>query len=132
MAAHSQPAARTVERHDARANQTLYTCPMHPEVQQLGPGTCPKCGMALEPKEVTGEEVNPELNDMTRRFLVSVALTVPMPSFMVSTLIPGDPLSRIVGANAAHWIQFALATPVILWGVGRFSSAPGFRSGTAA
>src|ERR1700745_1221708 len=52
-----------------------YACPMHPAVRQLGPGFCPKCGMALEPVEVTGEEVNPELRDMTRRFFVSVALT---------------------------------------------------------
>src|ERR1700752_2504582 len=54
-----------------------YTCPMHPEVRQLGPGSCPKCGMALEPREISVEEINPELVDMTRRFRISWALTVP-------------------------------------------------------
>jgi Cu+-exporting ATPase len=92
-----------------------YTCPMHPEVVRSAPGACPICGMALEPREVTGDEVNPELADMTRRFWASVALTVPILMFMVSDLLPGDPLIRRLGITVSRWIQFALATPVVLW-----------------
>jgi Cu+-exporting ATPase len=72
--------------------------------------------MALEPREVTGDEANPELVDMTRRFWTSIALTIPVLSFMVSELIPGDPLMGMVGMSASRWLQFALATPVVLWG----------------
>jgi Cu+-exporting ATPase len=72
--------------------------------------------MALEPRQVTGEEVNPELVDMTRRFWIGVALTVPILGFMISELIPGDPLLHAIGMRASQWIQFALASPVVLWG----------------
>jgi Cu+-exporting ATPase len=95
--------------------QTKYTCPMHPEIVRDEPGSCPICGMALEPLEVTGEEVNPELVDMTRRFWLSVALTIPILAFMVSGLFPLDPLTHLLGATPSRWIQFALATPVVLW-----------------
>jgi Cu+-exporting ATPase len=93
-----------------------YTCPMHPEVRQIGPGACPKCGMALEPREVTSDQVNPELVDMTRRFWTSVALTVPVLAFMISEFVPGDPLVHGIGMTLSRWIQFALATPAVLWG----------------
>ena len=86
--------------------QVEYTCPMHPEVRQPGPGACPKCGMALEPRVASGEEINPELVDMTRRFWISSALTLPLLLLMVSGI--DNPLTR--------WIEFALATPVALWG----------------
>lgn len=80
-----------------------YTCPMHPEIVQDGPGSCPKCGMALEPVDVSEEEeANPELADMQRRFWVSVALTAPLL------------LQMVVGA-VASWVEMALATPVVLW-----------------
>ncbi|HEU5021829.1 MAG TPA: heavy metal translocating P-type ATPase, partial [Bryobacteraceae bacterium] len=92
-----------------------YTCPMHPEIVRNGPGACPICGMALEPRQVTGESVNPELVDMTRRFRTGVALTIPILAFMVSDLFPRDPLTHLAGMAAARWIQFALATPVVLW-----------------
>lgn len=92
-----------------------YTCPMHPEVVRNGPGACPICGMALEPREVTGSEENPELTDMTRRFRTAVALTIPILAFMFSDLFPRDPLVHWFGMSAARWIQFALATPVVLW-----------------
>ena len=89
-----------------------YTCPMHPEVRQIGPGACPKCGMALEPVEISAEEEdNPELRDMTRRFWVSVALTVPVFAVAMADLLPGNPL----GQSAATWIEPILATPVVLW-----------------
>ncbi|HEX3684020.1 MAG TPA: heavy metal translocating P-type ATPase [Bryobacteraceae bacterium] len=86
-----------------------YTCPMHPEVRQKGPGACPKCGMALEPLEITGAEANPELEAMQRRFWISAALTIPLLVLMIFEMtgwaMPG-----------ARWVQLALATPVVLWG----------------
>jgi Cu+-exporting ATPase len=93
-----------------------YTCPMHPEIVRDKPGSCPICGMALEPREVTGDEVNPELVDMTQRFWVSVALTLPILALMVSDMIPGKPLQSLLGPSALLWVQFAFATPVVLWG----------------
>jgi Cu+-exporting ATPase len=100
--------------HAAPQQRTEYTCPMHPQIVRSEPGACPICGMALEPRTVTVDEENPELTDMQRRFWISVALTVPILAFMVSEIIPGMPLQRALGP-AAIWIQFALATPVVLW-----------------
>jgi Cu+-exporting ATPase len=97
-------------------SRTEYTCPMHPEIVRSEPGSCPICGMALEPREVQEEQVNPELAAMTRRFRTSVALTIPILAFMVSEIFPHDPLMHLTGSSAARWIQFALATPVVLWG----------------
>ena len=92
-----------------------YTCPMHPEVRQIGPGSCPLCGMALEPVVMTAEEpANEELADMTRRFRVSVALTVPVVLTAMSEMVPG--LAHVVPAGVRSWIQLLLATPVVLWG----------------
>ena len=85
-----------------------YTCPMHPEVVQVGPGTCPICGMALEPKEIQlGEAENPELPDMQKRFWVSVALSLPLLIMSMAMLGPD---------GTRNWIELALATPVVLWG----------------
>ena len=93
-----------------------YTCPMHPEIRQKGPGSCPICGMALERVNVTlDEQPNEELEDMTRRFWWSLALTVPILGFMVAEFLPGDLLHRLP-AGWRNWIEFALATPVVLWG----------------
>ncbi len=98
--------------------QTIeYTCPMHPQIVRDQPGNCPICGMALEPRTVSLEdEANPELVDMTRRFWVGVVLTVPLLLIAMSDLIPGNPLGRIASMRVLGWIQFALATPVVLWG----------------
>ncbi len=93
---------------------TIYTCPMHPEIRQVGPGSCPICGMALEPETVTADSgPNPELADMTRRFWVAVALSLPVFAlemgshlFNLHVLMPGQ---------LSNWVQFALATPVVLW-----------------
>ena len=102
-----------------------YTCPMHPEVRQRGPGSCPICGMALEPVEASlEEEPNHELLDMSRRFWWSLALTAPILAFMVSEFLPGQPpaLNEVEGMRhaipmrAATWIELVLATPVVLWG----------------
>src|SRR5688500_11616778 len=93
-----------------------YTCPMHPEIRQKGPGSCPICGMALEPVTVTLEEQpNEELEDMTRRFWWSLTLTVPILGFMIAEFLPGDLLHRLP-SGWQNWIELALATPVVLWG----------------
>ena len=89
----------------------IYTCPMHPEIRQSGPGACPICGMALEPEDITAEEgPNHELIDMTRRFWIGAAFTVPL-----VLLAMGGHIYPIVPKAIDHWIQFALATPVVLW-----------------
>lgn len=96
----------------------IYTCPMHPEVRQESPGACPKCGMALEPEAPVAEEEekSPELEDMTRRFKVSLLLTAPLFIIAMADVVPGAPLQRIVSERALGWIELALATPVVLWG----------------
>src|SRR5262245_50510343 len=93
-------------------SDAVYTCPMHPEIRQVGPGTCPKCGMALEPVEVGAEEEeNVELKDMSRRFWISLGLTVP-----VVLLAMGGMLLSAIPIRLSIVIQMALATPVVLWG----------------
>src|SRR5687767_7270376 len=94
-----------------------YTCPMHPEVRQKGPGSCPICGMALEPVHVSLEEQpNEELTDMTRRFRWSFVLTVPILLVMVDEFLPGHPMHSRIDARLLNWIELALATPIVLWG----------------
>src|SRR5215831_15439516 len=99
-----------------------YTCPMHPEIVRPGPGTCPICGMALEPRTLplAAEEPNPELDDMTRRLWISAAFTVPLFFLAMSDLIPGQPIQHALGHRALAWIELALATPVVLWGARPF------------
>ena len=93
-----------------------YTCPMHPEVVLDTPGSCPRCGMGLEPTEVTEEDPkNPELLDMTRRFWMCLALTAPVFVLAMSDMIPGWIERTIQGSNFL-WIQLVLATPVVFWG----------------
>ena len=94
-----------------------YTCPMHPEVRQWGPGACPICGMALEPITVTAEEESdPELDDMTRRLWVSTAMTIPAMLLAMSEMLPGNAFASLAHSPASGWIQLALTTPVVLWG----------------
>ncbi len=95
----------------------IYTCPMHPEIQQKGPGNCPKCGMALEPMVAqVGEEDTAELDDMTRRFKISMGLALPLFILaMVADLAPSL-LPSWLSMSLIQWIQFTLATPVVLWG----------------
>jgi len=104
-----------------------YTCPMHPEVRQIGPGTCPICGMALEPRTASAEEENPELSEMTRRLWISTALTAPLLAFMAADMLPGRPGHGVLASAAGVWLQLALATPVVLWGGWPFF-ARGWRS----
>ena len=97
------------------ASRVEYTCPMHPEIVRSEPGSCPICGMALEPREITAEATNPELAEMTRRFWVSVVLSVPMLVFMILQLLPGQPGIHWLSARIWAFVEFALATPVVLW-----------------
>jgi Cu+-exporting ATPase len=99
----------------APVKRSGYTCPMHPQIVRDGLGSCPICGMALEPREVTAENSNPELADMTRRLWISVALAVPMLALMVSAFLPSMPMQPLFSARAWGWIEFALATPAVLW-----------------
>ncbi len=94
----------------------LYTCPMHPEVVQVGPGSCPKCGMALEPRDATDDDsVNPELVDMTRRFWLAAAFTIPLFVVSMGDLLPGEPISKMLSPRARTLLELTLATPVCLW-----------------
>ena len=122
----SDPAAT---RHPApgRTN-AIYTCPMHPEIEQVGPGACPKCGMDLEPKNLLPDagEDDPEYRSMVRRFWLAGALTLPV--FFISMLpMLGVPVDRWLGRTVEPWLQLILATPVVLWAGWPFFER-GFRS----
>ncbi len=93
-----------------------YTCPMHPEILESSPGSCPKCGMALELKTITAEEEdNSELKDMQRRFLLAVLFTLPVVAAAMLELIPGVNLEQIASKRSLAWIQLAFASPAVLW-----------------
>jgi Cu+-exporting ATPase len=95
---------------------TIYTCPMHPQIRQVGPGSCPICGMTLEPVEMTAEAgPNNELHDMSRRFWIGLVLTLPVFILEMGGHIPGLGLHDLVPPQISIWIQFVLATPVVLW-----------------
>jgi P-type Cu+ transporter len=92
----------------------IYTCPMHPQIHQIGPGTCPICGMALEPQTITADGgPNHELINMTRRFWIGLALTLPVFILEMGGHVTG--LTMLLGQQLSNWIQLAFATPVVLW-----------------
>ena len=92
----------------------IYTCPMHPEIRQEGPGNCPICGMALEPETITGEEgENPELTDFRRRFWIGLILTLPVFALEMGAHLLN--FHHYISGTASNWIQLVLATPVVLW-----------------
>src|SRR5579864_8424045 len=96
--------------------RTEYTCPMHPEIVRSEPGSCPVCGMALEPRTVAAtEEENPELRDMTRRFLVGMILTMPLLAIAMGSMIWRHDFMQILEGPRIPWLEFLLATPVVLW-----------------
>jgi Cu+-exporting ATPase len=93
---------------------TIYTCPMHPQIRQIGPGACPICGMALEPELVSHDSRrNPELADMSRRFLIGLALTIPVLILEMGGHLSG--LHMLIAPRVSNWLQLILATPVVLW-----------------
>ncbi|HEY3718995.1 MAG TPA: HAD-IC family P-type ATPase, partial [Roseiarcus sp.] len=93
---------------------TIFTCPMHPEIRQQGPGSCPICGMALEPEQATADAApNEELRDMTRRFWIGAALALPVFGLEMASHVLN--LHEVLSARTSTWIQFALSTPVVLW-----------------
>ncbi|MCL4743228.1 MAG: cadmium-translocating P-type ATPase [Phycisphaerales bacterium] len=93
----------------------VYTCPMHPEVRQIGPGDCPKCGMALEPLDATAEPDDTELRDMTRRFWIAAALTAPVVLLAMGHMLFGTRFHAVIAPAAAQWAELALCTPVAIW-----------------
>ena len=93
------------------AKGAIYTCPMHPQIRQAGPGACPICGMALEPLVVTAEaQPNHELVDMTQRFWIGLVLTVPV--FILSMGAHVTAIMNLVPMQASHWVQLVLSTPL--------------------
>ena len=103
-----------LQSHEPAPAGTIYTCPMHPQIRQIGPGACPICGMALEPEVMTADTPpNPELADFTRRFWVGLALTVPV--FILEMGGHLFNIDHLVAPQISNWIQFLLATPVVLW-----------------
>jgi len=94
---------------------TIYTCPMHPEIRQNGPGSCPKCGMALEPVVPSEEENNEEYLYMRKRFWIGAILTLPLVIIAMRELIPGAPLEHLTSAKIYGWVELVLASPVVLW-----------------
>jgi cation transport ATPase len=96
-------------------SKTIYTCPMHPEIEHDHPGNCPKCGMALEPKTMIVQkgEDNAELTDMARRLWIGAALTLPVFLLAMAHMAPNVP--AWMASDLSRWVQFLLATPVVLW-----------------
>jgi Cu+-exporting ATPase len=106
--------AHQAHRDQAAASAAEYTCPMHPQVRQIGPGNCPICGMALEPVVATGEQGDsPELRDMTRRFRIGLVLTVPV--FLLEMGAHVSDIGHLIGAQTSNWVQMVVGTPVVLW-----------------
>src|SRR2546426_251929 len=101
---------------EAPTTRTEYVCAMHPQIVRDSPGSCAICGMAVEARAVTGDEENAELKDMTRRFWVRVALSVPLLVFGRADMLPGPPLRHGLSSRLIAWLQLVLATPVVLWG----------------
>jgi len=104
------------EPHE-HAAESEWTCPMHPEIVRDAPGSCPICGMALEPKTITADEQeNPELIDMTGRFKISAALSIPLIYIAMGGMIPAISPEKFIPREMLKWLELALATPVVLWG----------------
>ena len=111
---HHKHAGKTARVSQSTDADVIYTCPMHPEIRQNGPGNCPICGMALGPETITGEEgENPELIDMRKRFWIGLALTLPVFALEMGSHI--FDLHRYISGTLSNWVQLVLATPVVLW-----------------
>nr|WP_298687629.1 heavy metal translocating P-type ATPase [uncultured Dongia sp.] len=113
---HKEQAAKIEAPSTGRADGVVYTCPMHPQIRQSGPGSCPICGMALEPLTPSArDEPNVELIDMTRRFWVGLAITVPLFALEMGGHFPILNLHGMIPSSILNWLQLALASPVVLW-----------------
>ncbi|WP_353226672.1 heavy metal translocating P-type ATPase [Novosphingobium sp.] len=105
---------KALQSHEPVPEGTIYTCPMHPQIRQIGPGACPICGMALEPEVMTAETPpNPELADFTRRFWIGLALTIPV--FVIEMGGHLFSIDHLIAPQVSNWVQLLLATPVVLW-----------------
>ena len=114
---HHESSSHHHVQFEASVSKQIYTCPMHPQIRQEGPGNCPICGMALELEVVTLEEQeNPELVNFTRRLWISAGLSIPLFLLAMSDLIPGQPVQSNFNPRFLVMLQFILATPVVLWG----------------
>src|SRR5438093_12317593 len=99
----------------------IYTCPMHPQIEQDHPGACPKCGMTLEPKDIGAEEEEQkEIDSLSRKFWTALILSVPVLTIAMGHAIPGLHIDSIIPKHVGKWIEFALTTPVVLWAGGFF------------
>jgi P-type Cu+ transporter len=113
MPKHHSDLHRSAPSTDPDVAGTIYTCPMHPEVRQVGPGSCPVCGMALEPVIATfASGPNPELVDMTRRFRIGLVLSLPVVALEIGAHFTG---LHLLGRTASNWVQLGFATPIVLW-----------------
>ena len=111
---HHQVAEKQVPPPGMLGEGVIYTCPMHPQVRQIGPGNCPICGMALEPEVATlGTGPSPELVDMSRRFWIGLVLSIPVLALEMGGHLTN--LHMILGPQTSNWLQMVLATPVVLW-----------------
>ena len=119
MSPHRAPSSATHEpvARAAALGPSEWVCPMHPDVVRDAPGSCPICGMALEPRAIVAglPEENPELADMSRRLGFAAALTLPLLGIAMGDLLPGRPLSQWLPMRSRIWLELALATPVCLW-----------------
>ncbi|MCB0415350.1 MAG: heavy metal translocating P-type ATPase, partial [Bdellovibrionales bacterium] len=111
---HGHQTHHTINTNNDADKNALYTCPMHPEVRQIGPGNCPKCGMALEPF-IANDSSSAELMDMNRRFLVAIICTLPLFIISMGDLLPGRPISSLISLEHKIWVELFLASPVCLW-----------------
>ena len=112
--AHAPAAAAATEVAAGGQRQVEYTCPMHPQVRQMGPGSCPICGMALEPVLATADQgESPELRDMTRRLWIGTVLTLPVFALEMGGHLFN--LHHLIGQQASNWVQLLLGSPVVLW-----------------
>ncbi len=124
----AHPPRATVAVPQASSQDIEFTCPMHPEVVQKGPGACPICGMALEPKHPhAGDEDTTELDDMSRRFWISTALTLPVVAVSMIEMVAPSIMHALTSPRVLAWVQAGLTTPVVLWG-----AAPFFARGWAS
>ncbi|GIW86385.1 MAG: hypothetical protein KatS3mg108_0709 [Isosphaeraceae bacterium] len=111
------PSGRPAPRAEPSPSGTTYTCPMHPQIVSDRPGSCPICGMALEPVTATGDDTNPELHDMRRRFWVCLVLSAPLLLLSMGEMVSGQQsIARLFPGRSLAWMQMALASPVVLWG----------------